>query len=196
MPRLLISLATLVLLACAACGRSSGEAPTSRRLESAPSSASPAPSSSVSPELAGYTLPEREAFEAALVALHRFSRASDGFISQGRLTRSQATYFRRNSINWVDDWAGLAQLVNGRITMRGDTREEWARPSRVDLSAAVGEVVVIRRCLDQTSVRVFADGKRVPQPQLRTPRVYQVKMLKKQSEQWWRTGLPRQGSRC
>ena len=196
MPRLRISLATLMLLACAACGGSSDQAPTSRPSESSLSSASPAPSPSVSEELAGYSLPEREAFEAAVVALHRFSRTSDRFISQGRLTRSQAAYFRRNSINWVDAWAGLAQLVNGRITMRGDTHEKWARPSQVDLSAAKGEVVVIRRCLDQTDVRVFADGKRVPQPQLKTPRVYRVKMLKKQSEQRWRTGLPKQGSRC
>lgn len=196
MPRLRISLATLLLLACVACGEGEGEAPTSRSLDAPSPSAPAAPSSSIPPELAGYSLPEREAFEAAVVALHRFSRTSDRFISQGRLTRSQAAYYRRNSINWVDDWAGLAQLVNGRITMRGDTREEWARPLRVDLSAAAGEIVVVRRCLDQTDVRVFADGKRVPQPQLKTPRVYRVKMLKKESEQWWRTGLPSQGSRC
>ena len=196
MPRLRISLATLLLLACGACGEGAGEAPMSRSSEAPSSSAPSAPSSSIPPELAGYGLPEREAFEAAVVALHRFSRTSDRFISQGRLTRSQAAYFRRNSINWVDAWAGLAQLVNGRITMLGDTHEKWARPSQVDLSAAGGEVVVIRRCLDQTDVRVFADGKRVPQPQLKIPRVYRVKMLKKQSEQRWRTGLPKQGSRC
>lgn len=196
MPRLRISLATLVLLACAACSGSADEAPISRPLESSLSSAPTATPSSLPPELAGYSLPEREAFEAAVVALHRFSRASDRFIDQGRLTRPQAAYFRRNSINWVDDWAGLAQLVNGRITMRGDTREKWVRPLRVDLAAGDSEVVVIRRCLDQTSVRVFAEGKRVPQPQLKTPRVYRVTMLKKQSEQWWRTGLPKQGSRC
>lgn len=195
MPRLWIPALAIVLSACAACGGAS-DSPPAALPSSSSSSSTITPSPSVPAELAGYDPSEREAFGAAVDALHRFSRTSDRFIRQGRLTPDQAKFYRRNSVRWTDDWAALAQLVNGRITMRGAARELWARPLTIDLTADTGEVVVVRRCLDQTKVRVFADGKEVPQPQLKTPRIYRVQMLKKQAEYHWRTGLPKQGAPC
>ena len=195
MPRLWIPVLAIVLLACAGCGGTS-DSPPAALPSSSSSSSAVTPSPSVPAALAGYDASEREAFGAAVDALHRFSRTSDRFIRQGQLTPDQARFYRRNSIRWTDDWAALAQLVNGRITMRGAARELWARPISIDLSADAGEVVVVHRCLDQTKVSVFADGERVPQPQLRTPRTYRIQMLKKTEEDHWRTGLPKQGEPC
>ena len=195
MPRLWIPALAIVLLACAACGGTSDSPPTALHSRSSASGAV-TPSPSVPAELAGYDASEREAFGAAVDALHRFSRTSDRFIRQGRLTPDQAKFYRKNSVRWTDDWAALAQLVNGRITMRGAARELWTRPLSIDLNAGADEVVVVRRCLDQTKVRVFAEGKEVPQLQLKTPRIYRVQMLKKQAEDHWRTGLPKQGAPC
>ena len=187
---------TVLMLACAGCGKSASDPPLVFPSKSATAAASASPSASASTGLHGFASSQRAAFTQAVAALQRFSATNDRFIGQGRLTQTQSAFFRKYSIRWTDDWAGLAQLVNGQIRIRGTTHEIWVRPVSIDLQAAAGQVVVIRRCLDQTDVRVFAHGKAVPQPQLKTPRMYRVTMLKRSSEQWWRTGMPKQGAKC
>jgi hypothetical protein len=128
--------------------------------------------------------------------MHRFSTINDRFLGQGELTRREAAFYRANSVNWVTDWANLSQFVNKEITFKGRPSEIWLRPLSIDLDAKRGQTIELNRCLDQSGLRVFAAGKEVPQPQLKVPHVYRVLMLKKASEAWWRTGLPKQVGRC
>jgi hypothetical protein len=157
---------------------------------------SPSPSPSVPPDLAAYSFDERAAYVASVAALRRFSTVNDRFSAQGKLTKQQARFYRRYSIDWVGNWASQAQLVDNKITVTGEVREVWIRPVDIDLTAGRSQTVVLRRCLDQTQVRVFADRRPVPQPQLRVPHVYRLSMVKRPTEDWWRTGLPKQGDRC
>jgi hypothetical protein len=150
----------------------------------------------VSSDLATYSPDERAAFTVAIAALHRFVTTSDQFLGQGKLTKRQAAFYRRNSINWVDDWANLSQFVHKQVTYKGTPKEVWLRPVSIELTSKDGQVVEVKRCLDQSNLRVFAAGKRVPQPQLKVPHVYRISIIKKPSETWWRTGLPKQGATC
>jgi len=143
-----------------------------------------------------FTAEERQSFTSSVAALHRFSSQSDDFLRQRSLTKIQAAYFKKYAVDWTQNWASLAQTVSGKISVRGSARELKLRPVSINLNAKQGQVVVLRRCLDQRSLRVFADGQQVPQPQLREPRNYRVTMLKRPSESWWRTGVPRQGATC
>ncbi|MEO5652467.1 MAG: hypothetical protein ABIN79_09040 [Marmoricola sp.] len=199
MPRLgVLIVGTVLVLTCASCsqdadGPNLGKPTTTT---ASPSTSPSLPSPTVPADLVKYAPEERAAYAGAVAALRTFSAVSDRFVAQGRLTKDQAAFYRRNSIDWVQDWANLAQLVNERITFKGEPKELWLRPASIDLAAKGGQRVVLRRCLDQRRLRVFADGKAVPQPQLKVPHVYRVTMIKKGAEAKWRTGIPRQGPKC
>lgn len=196
MPQIRLRLvATIVVLACAACsdaGSKAGPTESPQKPVAMPSGST----SSVPSALASYTADQRSAFASAVRALHRFTATNDRFLGQGRLTTRQAAFYRKNSIHWVDDWATLSRFVNSKVTYVGSPTEVWLRPLSIVLSSRRGRVVTVRRCLDASKLRVFADGKAVSQPQLKVPHVYEVSMLMKPGETWWRVGLPKQGPRC
>ncbi len=187
---------TSLLLACASCGGGNSSAGSPPPSPSSSPSPSPSRSQTVPAYLAKYTVQERMAYAEAVAALHRFTRTDDRILGQGKLTSKQAAFYRRNSINWVEDWANLAQLVNKHIVFKGTTKEVWVRPLSINLNANRGELVELRRCLDQSALRVFASGTRVPQPQLKKPHIYGVTLEKRTGDTRWRVGLPKQGATC
>lgn len=196
MPRVRATLAvTILVLTCAACSGKTDNQPVTIPSETATeTSASPSPS--VPPELANYSAEERAAYAASVSALHRFSDVNDRFLAQGKLTKSQASFYRRYSTDWVADWANLSRLVNEGVTFRGSPTEIWLRPVSIDLIPRDRQVVVVNRCLDQSRLRVFANGVKVPQPQLKVPRAYRVTMVQTAPEPQWRVGLAKQGPPC
>jgi hypothetical protein len=192
--RALVAVA-FAMIACASCAPDSDgptAAPPSKT--STPLTSSPTPT--IPADLASFGPDERAAFTAAIAALRQFSTTNDRFLRQGKLTKRQAAFYRRNSINWVDDWANLSQFVNEKITFKGTPIEVWVRPVAIDLVGGDGQVVNVKRCLDQSRMSVYTDGVGVPQPQLKSPHVYRVKLLMRPNETWWRVGLPKQGATC
>jgi hypothetical protein len=186
---------SLLVVSCAGCSENAGEAKPPNLPESSTMTQS-SPSSPVPSARAKYSAAQRAALTDAVDALHRFTRINDRFLKQGVLTKRQAAFYRKNSTNWVDDWANLSKLVNSRITFKGSSTEVWLRPLSIKLAARNGQRVSVRRCLDESRLRVFADGKEVAQPQLKNPHVYEVSMAKRSGESWWRVGLPQQGETC
>jgi hypothetical protein len=86
--------------------------------------------------------------------------------------------------------------VNSKITFEGTPTEVWLHPVSINLAAPGGQAVEVKRCLDQSRLRVFANGEQVPQPQLGVPHVYRIAIIKKTSQTWWRTGPAKQGAKC
>lgn len=195
MPRLRISLATLVLLACAACSPSADEPPTPAPPRSA-AAASPTPSASVADEMASYSPEERAAYAGALPAYERFTAANDRFLAQGKTTKPASNFYQRYSIDWVDAWANLAQLANNDVTVKGRTRVLWVRPASIDVAPSGRATVRLLRCIDESQLSVRQAGQVVEQPQLQTPHVYQLRLIRKPSERHWRAGSAKQGKAC
>ena len=192
-----LTLTALLIAACAACDGSGSAEPASS--SSPPSVSLPSPSaatSSVPPELAGYDEAERAAYREAVVAYDRFSRRNDGFYARGETTPKAKEYYQRWAVDWSTAWANLAQVANNGVTVRGTTKTVWTRPKSIDLGGPDGDVVVLRRCLDEAGRVVEQDGTTVKQPQLEEPHVYTIRLERRPNEDRWRSGVAEQGRTC
>ena len=188
-------LATFLVVTCAACSDGgASSAPTD-----SPSSTSSAPSastSSVPPELAGYSEQERAAYETAVTEYDAFTRQNDKFYATGETTLAAKRFYQRYAVDWSTAWGNLAQIANNNVTVSGSTETVWTKPKSVELGGPKGDVVVLRRCLDESGRVVEQSGKKLNQPQFKDPHVYTVRLEKRRGEDRWRSGIAEQGSTC
>lgn len=190
-----VVLATFLVVACAACsqsGGSSGPSPSPDPTTSAPS----APTSSVPPDLVGYSEDERAAYEVAVTEYDTFIKRNDAFYAAGETTVEAKDFYQRYAIDWSTAWGNLAQVVNNGIIVAGITRTVWTRPLSIELGTAKGDVIVLRRCLDESGRVVTQNGNELEQPQFKDPHVYTIRLEKWPSEDWWRSGVAEQGKSC
>jgi hypothetical protein len=118
------------------------------------------------------------------------------FAAEGKLTQRAATYYRHNSIDWVSDWASLAQLANNHAVVTGRAVVKWIRPVSIVVSGTGSDTVTIRKCVDSSGLRVTQMGKAQRQPNLIHPHVFTVRIEKHATETWWRVGNAQQGASC
>ncbi len=191
-----IVLATaIVATSCASCADRTGAA-TSGNSATPAASISASPTQAVPPYLASYTSEERAAYDAALTAHTAFVEQDRQFAAAGKTTQRAAAFYRRNSIDWVSDWAILAQLANNHVIVKGRTIVKWVRPVTVQVDGAGADVVVLRRCVDSSGLAVTQNGKPLAQPNLKEPHVFRVRLEKRAAETWWRIGTAKQGAPC
>ena len=193
-------LATFLVAACAGCSdEGASPAPTEGLSSTTSAAAAPtaaAPTSSVAPELVGYTEQERVAYETAVTDYDAFTTRSDRFYAAGQTTVAAKRFFQRYSIDWSTAWGDLAVIANNNITITGSTKTVWTKPKSIELGRATSDVVVLRRCSDQSGWVVTQNGKRLDQPQFKHPHVYTVRLEKRRGENWWRSGTVKQGKTC
>ena len=72
----------------------------------------------------------------------------------------------------------------------------WTKPRSIKLGGPKGDVIVLRRCLDESGRVVTQDGKKLDQPQFKKPHIYTVRLEKHPGEDWWRSGIAEQGQTC
>lgn len=196
-------LASFLVVACAACSQEGAATAPSTGTQTPPDpSGIPTPSvqststTSVPPALAGYSGKERIAFGAAVRAYYNFARRNDRFYAAGRTTGAAKRFYQRYSVDWSTAWGNLAQTANNNVTVTGSTRTVWTRPRSIELGQSGGDVIVMRRCLDESDRVVTQNGKVLRQPQLKEPHVYTVRLVKRPGEDWWRAGVAQQGQTC
>lgn len=190
-----VVVATFLVLTCAACsddGASTAPPTTASPTLSAPSTAAP----SVPPELEGYGPDERAAYQAAVTAYASYIKRNDAIYAAGKTTVGAKNFFQKYAIDWSTAWGNLAEIVNNHATVSGETKTVWTKPKTIKLNASSGDVVVLRVCVDASSTVVTQYGKRLPQPQLRHPRVQTVRLERRPAEMWWRSGIAKQGKTC
>lgn len=190
-----VVLAAFLVVSCAACspgGGTSGPSTTTDATSSAPST----PTTSVPPELAGYSSDERAAYEAAVRDYDTFATRNDQFYAAGETTIEARNFYQRYAVDWSTAWGNLAQVANNNITVTGTTTTVWTKPRSIELGSRAGDVVVIRRCLDESGRVVRQNGRKVGQPQFKDPHVYTVRLEMRPSETWWRSGVAEQGQTC
>lgn len=195
MLRTRVVLATFLVAACASCSNEAG----SSALTDAPSastSAPTAPTSSAPSDLAGYSERERAAYAAAVTEYDSFTKRNDRFYALGRTTLAAKRFYQRYAVDWSTAWGNLAQIANNNVTVRGSTKTVWTKPKSIELGVAKGDVVVLRRCLDESGRTVTQNGKTLNQPQLKHAHIYTVRLEKHRGEQWWRAGIAKQGPTC
>ena len=188
-------LATFLVVACAACS-DEGASPTPTTDPPSTSSAPTAPTSSVPPGLAGYSEQERAAFETAVTEYDAFTRRNDEFYATGDTTVAAKRFYQRYAVDWSTAWGNLAQIANNDVTVTGSTKTVWTKPKSIELGGPKGDVVVLRRCLDESGRVVKQNGQKVNQPQFKDPHVYTVRLEKRRGEPRWRSGIAEQGSTC
>lgn len=188
-------LATFLVVSCAACG-DDGATPAPIVSPSPTTSAPSAPTSSVPPDLAGYSEAERSAFETAVTAYDAYVKRSDAFYAAGETTVAAKRFFQRYAVDWSTAWANLAQVANNSVKVTGTTKAVWTKPQSIKLATDDGDVVVLRRCLDESGRIVTQNGKKVDQPQFKDPHVYRIRMEKRVGENRWRSGVAEQGQTC
>jgi hypothetical protein len=188
-------LASFLVLTCAAC---SGEGVTTGpSISPSPStSAASTLTSTVPPELAGYSEEERLAYDQALDAYAAYLAETDNIYAKGETTAAAKRFYQRNAIDWSTAWGNLALVANNGVTIKGETRVVWVRPKTIRLATAAGDVVVIRRCVDESQRVVRQNGKRMAQPQFEEPHVYTVRLERRPAESWWRAGTAELGRTC
>jgi hypothetical protein len=188
-------LATFLVAACAACS-DGGASPASTVDPLTTTRAPTAPTSSVPPDLAGYSERERAAYAAAVSEYDSFTKRNDHFYSVGQTTLAAKRFYQRYAVDWSTAWGNLAQIANNNVTVTGSTKTIWTKPKSIDVGAPKVDVVVLRRCLDESDRTVTQNGKKLNQPQLKHPHIYTVRLEKHRGEQWWRAGIARQGPTC
>lgn len=188
-------LATFLVVACAACS-DEGPSPTPTADPPSTSSAPTGSTSSVPPELAGFSEQERAAYETAVTEYDAFTRQNDKFYATGETTVAVKRFYQRYAVDWSTAWGNLAQIANSNVTVSGSTETVWTKPKSVELGGPKGDVVVLRRCLDESGRVVEQSGKKVNQPQFKDPHVYTVRLEKRRGEDRWRSGIAEQGSTC
>jgi hypothetical protein len=150
----------------------------------------------VPPALAGYSEQERAAFETAVAEYEEFTRRNDEFYASGDTTVAATRFYQRYAVDWSTAWGNLAQIANSDVTVTGSTKTVWTKPKSIELGGPKGDVVVLRRCLDESGRVVKQDGQKVNQPQFKDPHVYTVRLEKRRGENRWRSGIAEQGSTC
>jgi hypothetical protein len=189
-------LATLLVVTCAACNQNEASpvpSPSPDPTTSAPS----APTSSIPPELAGYDEKERAAYETAVNEYDAFTRRNDNFYAAGQTTGAAKKFYQRYAVDWSTAWGNLGQVVNNKVTLSGTTKTVWTKPRSIEVDgSSKGDVVVLRRCLDESGRVVTQNGKKVDQPQFDDPHIYAVRLEKHPGEDWWRSGIAQQGRTC
>ena len=193
-------LATFLVVSCAACSPEEATPATSpsaspTRATTAPS-APTAPTSSVPPELAGYNEGERAAYETAVAAYNVFTKRNDAFYAAGETSVEAKRLYQKYAIDWSTAWGDLAQVVNSNVKVSGTTETVWTKPRSIMLGAAEGDVIVIRRCLDESGRVVTQNGQKLDQPQFKDPHVYTVRLEKRDGHDRWRSGIAKQGATC
>ena len=188
-------LASFLVLACAAC--TGGDATSGPSASPSPStSVASTPTSTVPPELTGYTEDERLAYDEALVAYADYLAESDKIYARGETSVAAKRFYQRYAIDWSTAWGNLAVVANNGVTITGEARALWTRPVSIGLTPDAGDVVVIRRCVDESQRVVRQNGKRMAQPQFKEPHVYTVRLEERPNEDWWRAGTAKLGRPC
>lgn len=190
-----VVLATFLVAACAGCS-DEGVSPTPTEDPSSTTSAPTAPTSSVPPDLAGYSQQERAAYETAVTEYDAFTRRNDDFYADGQTTLAAKRFYQRYAVDWSTAWGNLAQIANNNVTVTGSTKTVWTKPKSIELGKSKGDVVILRRCLDESGRIVTQNGKKLDQPQFRNPHIYTVRLEERPGEDWWRSGIARQGRTC
>jgi hypothetical protein len=147
-------------------------------------------------ELAGYTAKERQAYEGAVSAYEAFVKRSNHFYAVGETSVAAKDFYQRYSIDWATAWANLAQAANNHIKVSGPTTVVWTKPVTISVRSTAGDAITIKRCLDESKWTVEQNGKKLAQPQLKSPHVYTVQLEKRPRETWWRSGEPKLGATC
>ena len=197
MVRSRLVLATLLVLACAACSEHAAtrDPVTSPSPTTSARTTPAAPQSSVPPELASYTNKQRSAYRAAVAQYDAFASRNDQFYGAGKTTIAAKRFYQRYAVDWSTAWGNLAQIASNHVTVRGSTKTVWTKPKSIELDKKV-DVVVLRRCLDESGRIVKQNGKRLDQPQLKHSHVYTIRMEKRPGEERWRSGIAKQGQTC
>jgi hypothetical protein len=188
-------LVTFLAVTCAACNQNEASPAPSP----SPDPTTPAPSatrSSVPPELVGYNEKERATYEAAVDEYDAFTKRNDKFYTAGLTTGAAKKFYQRYAVDWSTAWGNLAQVADSNVTVSGSTETVWTGPRSVQLGGPRGDVIVLRRCLDESGRVVTQNGKKLDQPQFKKPHIYTVRLEKRPGEDWWRSGIAEQGQTC
>lgn len=190
-----LALASCLVVACAACSQNKAVTAPDPSTSST-SSVSSTPTSSQSPSPVGYTQKERAAYASATKEYDAFVKRNDAYYAAGRTTGAAKKFYQHYAIDWSTAWANLGQAANNKVTVRGRTKTLWTKPWSIKLRGPKADVVVLRRCLDESGRVVTQDGKKLDQPQLKRPHVYTVRLEQRPGEHWWRSGIAKQGPTC
>lgn len=189
-----VVLASFLVATCAAC--SDKGASTDPTTITSPTTSAPSASASVPPELAGYSDEERAAYESAVTEYDAFAKRNDRFYAAGETTIEAKEFYQRYSVDWSTAWGNLAQVANNNVKVTGSTKTIWTKPRSIELGAQPGSAVVLQRCLDESGRVVTQNGKKLDQPQFKDPHVYTIRLEKHPGEDWWRSGIAKQGQTC
>src|SRR3954453_11633671 len=109
-------LAAFLVAACAGCSdEGASKAPTEGPSSTTSAAGAPTaaePTSSVAPELVGYTEQERIAYETAVTDYDAFSRRNDEFYAAGETTVAAKHFYQKYALDWSTAWGNLAQVAN------------------------------------------------------------------------------------
>ncbi|MGK2876890.1 MAG: hypothetical protein ACSLEW_14850 [Nocardioides sp.] len=198
MLRFRILFATPLVVVCAACGGTNADPapiPSTSTQVADPTTPTSSTSSTIPPELAGYSEKEREAYQDAVEAYGAFTEKDQSFTAAGETTVAAKDFYQKFSTDWALAWGGLGQLANNGVTVTGPVTVVWTKPKSIDLNRSTTKVT-LRRCLDETERIVTQNGTEMEQPQFAEPHVYTVEMEKRPGESWWRSGAAEQGPTC
>jgi hypothetical protein len=188
-------LATFVAVTCAAC--SQDEASPAPSASPHPTTSAPsAPTSSAPPDFSEYSAKERAAYQTAVKEYDAFTKRSDQFYAAGQTTGAAKKFYQRYAVDWSTAWGNLAQVANNKVTVTGTTKKVWTKARSIEVDRPKGEVIVLRRCLDESRRVVTQNGNKLDQPQFKSPHIYAVRLEKHPGEDWWRSGIAEQVETC
>jgi hypothetical protein len=191
-----VVLATFLVVTCAACSHNDASPARSPSPDPTMSAPSP-PTSSIPPELAGYTEQQRAAYKIAVDEYDAFTKRNDRFYAAGQTTGAAKKFYQRYAVDWSTAWGNLGRVANNQVTVTGTTKTVWTRPRSIEVDgSSTGDVIVLRRCLDESGRVVTQNGKKLDQPQFENPHIYAVRLEKHPDEDWWRSGIAQQGQTC
>jgi hypothetical protein len=135
-------LATFLVAVCAGCSdEGASTTPTEGPSSTTSAAGAPtaaAPTSSVAPELVGYTEQERVAYETAVTDYDAFSRRNDEFYAAGETTVAAKRFYQKYALDWSTAWGNLAQVSNNNVNVTGSTETVWTKPKSIFMGGTEG----------------------------------------------------------
>ncbi|GAB3662545.1 hypothetical protein GCM10027596_24210 [Nocardioides korecus] len=125
-----------------------------------------------------------------------FTKRNDKFYAAGQTTGAARKFYQRYAVDWSTAWGNLAQVANNKVRVTGTTTTVWTKPRSIKVDGSRADVIMLRRCLDESGRVVTQKGKKLDQPQFKKPHIYTVRLEKHPREDWWRSGIAEQGQTC
>jgi hypothetical protein len=130
-----------------------------------------------------YTDEQIEQYEAALARWDEYERRAEPIWAEGKVTPAAERLFKEYWLTWPNTLNTLHYLEEQGITRTGRPEVIWSKPNEI-IDRGNATTVVIRRCIDDSNVKVESRAGTPEEPEESGPSLGEITMDKVGDNPW------------